>query len=99
MDGLQMSVSLADAQKPVDLAAAFLEFERPIDVEAARAALKAAPGVTLVDDPHSGVYPTPRDADGADDVLGGSNGVDDDFALGNLDRKDQAGCRFDISPA
>ncbi len=37
------------------------EFERPVDVAAARAAIAAFPGAELVDDPASKVYPTPLD--------------------------------------
>ncbi len=51
--------------------ACFLEFERPISADDARAALRKAPGVRVVDDPPKGVYPTPREADGIDDVLVG----------------------------
>ncbi|MBI2515417.1 MAG: aspartate-semialdehyde dehydrogenase [Opitutae bacterium] len=35
------------------------EFERPVDVAAARAALAAFPGAELLDDPANKVYPTP----------------------------------------
>ncbi len=35
------------------------EFERPVDVAAARAAIAAFPGAELVDDPANKVYPTP----------------------------------------
>ncbi len=38
-----------------------LEFEREVSVEAAREALASAPGVKLVDDPASLVYPMPLD--------------------------------------
>ena len=51
--------------------AVFLELERPIDVRKARAALAEAPGVKVVDDPAKHRYPTPREADGGDDVLVG----------------------------
>ena len=37
------------------------EFERPVDLAAARQALAAFPGATLVDDPAGKVYPTPLD--------------------------------------
>ncbi len=37
------------------------EFERPVSVEAARAAIAAFPGAVLVDDPANKVYPTPLD--------------------------------------
>ena len=37
------------------------EFERPVSVEAARAAIAAFGGAQLVDDPSKQVYPTPLD--------------------------------------
>ncbi|MBL4850381.1 MAG: aspartate-semialdehyde dehydrogenase [Planctomycetes bacterium] len=51
--------------------AVFCSFERELSVADARAALKAAPGVRVVDDPLAGRYPTPREAEGIDDVLVG----------------------------
>jgi aspartate-semialdehyde dehydrogenase len=46
-------------------------FGRAIDVAEARAVLSRAPGVTLMDDPASGVFPSPLDAAGRDDALVG----------------------------
>ncbi|HBP23384.1 MAG TPA: aspartate-semialdehyde dehydrogenase [Planctomycetes bacterium] len=51
--------------------AVFLELERELSPEAAREALSGAPGVRVVDDPAQARYPTPRQADGIDDVLVG----------------------------
>ena len=48
-----------------------VEFERPCDVAKARAALAAAPGVILQDDPASSVYPMPVDAWDTDQVYVG----------------------------
>ena len=48
-----------------------LVLERPVTPEQARAWIAAAPGVRLVDDPATLAFPTPRDADGQDDVLVG----------------------------
>jgi aspartate-semialdehyde dehydrogenase len=48
-----------------------IELERPMSATEARAILDRAPGVRVVDDFASGVYPTPLDADGEDDVLVG----------------------------
>lgn len=48
-----------------------LEFERPISVEDARAALSKAPGVKLVEDWTQNYFPMPMDASGQDDVLVG----------------------------
>ncbi len=47
------------------------EFSRPISVEEARAAIDAAPGVELRDDPEHGVYPSPLEAAGIDVALAG----------------------------
>jgi aspartate-semialdehyde dehydrogenase len=49
----------------------FARFAQPVTVRAARDVLDAAPGVKLVDDLAAGVYPTPLDAAGIDDVLVG----------------------------
>jgi len=46
-------------------------FERPVTPAEARGWLEEAPGVRVVDDPASLSFPTPRDADGGDDVLVG----------------------------
>lgn len=51
--------------------AVFCAFERPLSVAAAREVLGAAPGLRLVDDPAAGRYPTPREAEGRDEVLVG----------------------------
>jgi aspartate-semialdehyde dehydrogenase len=51
--------------------AVFLELERHLDAAQAREVLAGAAGVTVVDDPAQVVYPTPRQADGQDDVLVG----------------------------
>ncbi len=48
-----------------------LEFEQPITPDEARAAIAAAPGVQVVDDPGQNRYPMPIDASGLDDVLVG----------------------------
>jgi aspartate-semialdehyde dehydrogenase len=60
-------------------------FARPIDVAEARSLLDAAPGVTLMDDPEHGVFPTPLDAAGRDDAYVGRirqvPGRDDALAL------------------
>lgn len=43
-----------------------VEFERPITVDEARAALEAAPGVKVVDDPEARLYPMPLDTSDQD---------------------------------
>ncbi len=47
------------------------EFGRPISVDEARAALAAAPGVKVVDDPSQSLFPTPLACSGQFDVLAG----------------------------
>jgi aspartate-semialdehyde dehydrogenase len=46
-------------------------FDRPILPEEAREVLAAAPGVVVRDDPANGVYPSPLEAAGRDEVLVG----------------------------
>jgi aspartate-semialdehyde dehydrogenase len=46
-------------------------FSRPITAEEARNLLAEAPGIDLRDDPANGVYPSPLEAAGRDDVLVG----------------------------
>jgi aspartate-semialdehyde dehydrogenase len=48
-----------------------VEFEREVSPDEVRAWLEDAPGVRVVDDPASMRFPTPRDAEGGDDVLVG----------------------------
>ncbi len=49
----------------------WVETENPLTVEQVREALKAAEGVTLVDDPQNYVYPMPLESAGKDDVYVG----------------------------
>lgn len=51
--------------------AVWFETECPLSVEEIREALKAAPGVTVVDDPQNYVYPTPLESAGHDDIYVG----------------------------
>ena len=48
-----------------------VEFERPITPERARELWRSAPGVVSMDDPAAGVYPTPLDAEGRDEIFAG----------------------------
>jgi aspartate-semialdehyde dehydrogenase len=50
---------------------AWVEFERPIDADEARAVLRAAEGVTLEDDPKTGRYPTTLQSSGKDKAIVG----------------------------
>ncbi len=58
-----------------------VEQERKVSVDEALAALKDAPGVTVVDDRTGNVFPMPLDASGKDDVLVGR--VRDDISSPN----------------
>lgn len=57
------------------------EFERPVDVDAAREAIRAFPGAELVDDPSDRRYPTPLDFSRV--VRCGVGRIRRDAALGN----------------
>ncbi len=57
------------------------QFATEPSIEAARAALEAAPGIQLRDDRESAVYPTPLDASNGDDCLVGR--LREDLALPN----------------
>jgi aspartate-semialdehyde dehydrogenase len=72
-------------------------FERPFSVAEARGVLSRAEGVQLRDDPSRGIYPSPLEAAGIDDVLVGRirrpEGHDDQlllFACGDNLRKGAA---------
>jgi aspartate-semialdehyde dehydrogenase len=47
------------------------QFERPVDVAAARAAYSGKPGVQVMDDPANKIFPVPLDTTGKDDCLVG----------------------------
>jgi aspartate-semialdehyde dehydrogenase len=69
-----LAVSATCVRVPVRRAhseAVNVEFERPVAPDEARAWLSRAPGVRVVDDPATLTFPTPRDADGGDEVLVG----------------------------
>ena len=51
--------------------AAHIEFDESMSPGEAREVLDAAPGVTVLDDPASSIYPMPVDAEGKDDVFVG----------------------------
>ncbi len=48
-----------------------IEFQRPVSPAAARAALAASDGITVMDDPAQNVYPRPRELAGTDDTYVG----------------------------
>jgi aspartate-semialdehyde dehydrogenase len=69
-----IQISPTTARVPVRIGhseAINLEFERPITVEQARAALRRAPGIVLVDDLAKGDVPMPLDCAGRDEVFVG----------------------------
>jgi aspartate-semialdehyde dehydrogenase len=47
------------------------QFDRPVDVDAARAAFAGKPGIQVVDDPSNKIFPVPLDTTGKDDCLVG----------------------------
>ncbi len=59
-----------------------VEFEKPLSPDEARALLKAAPGVQVVDDPKAARYPMPLEASGTYDVLVGRIRKDQSCANG-----------------
>lgn len=59
-----------------------IEFEKPMSPERAREILSKAPGVRVVDEPASGLYPLPIDVAGKDDVLVGRIRVDESVENG-----------------
>jgi aspartate-semialdehyde dehydrogenase len=74
LDEPDLRVSATCVRVPVRRAhseAVNVEFERPVAPEDARAWLAEAPGVRVVDDPARLSFPTPRDAEGRDEVLVG----------------------------
>lgn len=57
------------------------QFEKPIDVEGARACYKGMPGVELMDDPANNVWPTPLDSTNGDTCYVGR--IRKDMAIDN----------------
>jgi aspartate-semialdehyde dehydrogenase len=69
-----IAVSATCVRVPVMLShseAVHIEFENPISPEEVREILSGFPGVTVLDDPRSNVYPMPVNAAGKDDVFVG----------------------------
>lgn len=74
MDLPDVEVTMTCVRVPVPVghsASMLVETERPLSPEAAREALAAFPGVTVVDDPANNGFPTPLDVTGRDEVLVG----------------------------
>jgi aspartate-semialdehyde dehydrogenase len=70
----QLAVSATCARVPVMVGhseAIHIEFTRPVSASKVREMLSAAPGVRVLDDPASNVYPMPIEAEGKDEVFVG----------------------------
>ena len=70
----EIEISATCVRVPVTVShseAVHIEFARPMDPEEVREILSAFPGITVVDDPQSDVYPMAIDAEGHDDVFVG----------------------------
>jgi aspartate-semialdehyde dehydrogenase len=96
----QLDISATCVRVPVPVGhsvSVHATFERPISPDEAREIIAGAPGVQLRDDPANGIYPSPLEAAGMDDVLVGRirrpEGHDDAlllFACGDNLRKGAA---------
>jgi aspartate-semialdehyde dehydrogenase len=96
----QLDISATCVRVPVPVGhsvSMYATFDRPVSVKEARETIAAAPGVQLRDNPANGVYPSPLEAAGIDDVLVGRirkpEGHDDAlwiFACGDNLRKGAA---------
>jgi len=74
LEAPRLGVSATCVRVPVFVGhseAVWIETERRLSLARARALLRNAPGVRLVEDPASGAYPLPIDAAGRDEVLVG----------------------------
>jgi aspartate-semialdehyde dehydrogenase len=74
LDLPELAVSATCVRVPVEVGhseAVHIEFARPVSTGEVRETLSSAPGVRVLDDPESNVYPMPLDAEGVDDVLVG----------------------------
>jgi aspartate-semialdehyde dehydrogenase len=79
LDLQELPISVTTVRVPVAVGhsgAVFVELERAASSEEARAVLRDAPGVRVVDEPSEQRYPTPRSAAGTDDVHVGRIRVD-----------------------
>lgn len=58
-----------------------VEFEKPFEITTVRKLLESQPGITILDDPHNHIYPTPLQSEGKDDVFVGR--VRRDYSIPN----------------
>jgi aspartate-semialdehyde dehydrogenase len=85
MDLPHLALTATTVRVPVAIGhaeAVNVELERKLSAEEARQALRAAPGVLVLDRPAEAVYPTPLDAAGRDEVLVGRVREDPSTARG-----------------
>jgi aspartate-semialdehyde dehydrogenase len=69
-----LDVTMTCVRVPVRVghsASVLVETERPLSPDDAREALRSFPGIEVVDDPASGLFPTALDVEGRDEVLVG----------------------------
>jgi len=59
-----------------------LEFFKPVTLEGVRETLKSAPGIVVADDPKAGLYPTPLECSGRDEVFVGRIRIDESVESG-----------------
>ena len=72
MPGLDVTATCVRVPVPVGHSVSVhATFDRPISVDEAREIVRRADGVQLRDDPSNGIYPSPLEAAGLDDVLVG----------------------------
>lgn len=70
----ELPVSVTAVRVPVRIghsASVHVRFERPVDADAAREALRRFPGIEVADDPAASRYPMPLDVAGRDSVVVG----------------------------
>jgi aspartate-semialdehyde dehydrogenase len=71
LDLAELPISVTTVRVPVAVghsAAVWVELDRPLSAEEARALLHEAPGILVVDDSEQQTYPTPRAVAGSDEV-------------------------------
>ena len=95
LDAPELRMSVTTVRVPVTVghsAAVWVELDRPIDPDAARALFRDSPGLDVIDDPAAQEYPTPRSVAGSDAVQvgrirtdrGRDNGLAMFFSADNL---------------
>ena len=70
----KMKISATTVRVPVRTGhseAIYIETKKPLDINLVKSALKSAPGVVVLDDIKTSVYPLPIEAEGKDEVFVG----------------------------